>query len=64
MFIFHQLNDIKPKKTQIIIKETLEKELVDETEKNKDDIEHCQALEKHFEERGKAYEVCLFSGEL
>jgi hypothetical protein len=34
---------------------------VDETEQNKDDIEHLEALEKHFEEKVKGYEVHLLS---
>jgi hypothetical protein len=34
-----------------------EKELAEETERNKDDIAHLEALEKHYVERGKAYEV-------
>ncbi|KAI5119782.1 hypothetical protein M0805_009253 [Coniferiporia weirii] len=36
--------------------ENLEGELAEETERNKDDITHCQMLEEHFKERGKAYE--------
>ncbi|TDL26418.1 hypothetical protein BD410DRAFT_783474 [Rickenella mellea] len=36
--------------------EALETELAEETERNKDDITHCELLEKHFEERGAAYE--------
>lgn len=36
----------------------LETELAGETEQNKDDIEHLEALEKHFEEKVKGYEVC------
>jgi len=42
-----------------------EKELAEETERNKDDITHLEALEKHYIERGKAYEVhyfCAFWG--
>ncbi|TDL18278.1 hypothetical protein BD410DRAFT_880869 [Rickenella mellea] len=35
--------------------EALETELAEETEQNKDDITHCELLEKHFEERGAAY---------
>jgi structural maintenance of chromosome 4 len=34
-----------------------EKELKEETNRNKDDIEHHHMLEKHYEEREKAYEV-------
>lgn len=30
--------------------------MADETERNKDDVEHCKMLESHYEERGKAYE--------
>jgi len=37
-----------------------EKELAEETERNKDDIAHLEALEKHYVERGKAYEVRHF----
>ncbi|KAH8111883.1 RecF/RecN/SMC [Phellopilus nigrolimitatus] len=36
--------------------ENLEGELADETERNKDDITHCQMLEEHYKERGRAYE--------
>ncbi|KAH7886361.1 RecF/RecN/SMC N terminal domain-containing protein [Phlebopus sp. FC_14] len=36
--------------------ERYEKELAAETERNKDDITHLDMLEKHFEEREKAYE--------
>ena len=32
---------------------------MDETERNKDDIEHLEMLTKHYEERGAAYEVRL-----
>ncbi|KAG1748816.1 hypothetical protein EDD22DRAFT_981854 [Suillus occidentalis] len=35
---------------------TLEKELEDERERNKDDITHLELLEKHYKEREKAYE--------
>ncbi|EGO05390.1 hypothetical protein SERLA73DRAFT_101211 [Serpula lacrymans var. lacrymans S7.3] len=36
--------------------ERIAKELADETERNKDDITHLEMLEKHYTERGKAYE--------
>jgi len=38
----------------------LRKELVAETEKNKDDIAHLQLFRKHFKEREEAYQV-IFS---
>ncbi|PCH34299.1 RecF/RecN/SMC protein [Wolfiporia cocos MD-104 SS10] len=34
----------------------LEKELAEETERNKDDIMHVEALQKHYDERATAYE--------
>lgn len=33
------------------------KDLAEETEKNKDDVEHLALLRKHYEEREKAYAV-------
>ena len=39
------------------LKADLEQELKDETDRNQDDITHLELLEKHFEERSKAYEV-------
>ena len=35
----------------------LEKELAAERERNKDDVLHLEALEKHYNERVEAYEV-------
>lgn len=43
------------------MKARFEKELAEETERNKDDIAHLEALEKHYVERGKAYEVGYFT---
>ena len=37
----------------------LRKGLAEETERNKDDIMHLEMLRKHYEEREKAYDVCL-----
>ncbi|KAI0962099.1 hypothetical protein AcV7_001019 [Taiwanofungus camphoratus] len=34
----------------------LERELAEETERNRDDVTHLEMLEKHFKERGEAYE--------
>lgn len=34
----------------------------EETERNKDDITHCQMLEDHYKERGKAYEEVKVAG--
>ena len=36
----------------------MENELKEETERNKDDIEHHRMLEKRYEDQEKAYEVC------
>jgi len=38
----------------------LEKELAEERERNKDDITHLDMLEKHYKEREKAYQVCIY----
>jgi structural maintenance of chromosome 4 len=38
----------------------LEKELTEERERNKDDITHLDMLEKHYKEREKAYQVCIY----
>lgn len=36
-----------------------QKLLDEETERNKDDISHCEALQKHYDDRVVAYEVAL-----
>ena len=45
----------------VALQEELQNELADETNKNKDDILHCEMLEKHYEERGELYEVRILS---
>lgn len=39
------------------IKDKLESELKEETDRNKDDIDHLELLQQHYKERCKAYDV-------
>lgn len=41
----------------LFFKTSIDDELTAERERNKDDIEHLAAMERHFAERERAYEV-------